>query len=116
MDFKADNDIVDALVHLKNKSGVGSVGEQPQMSRPWGRRCGACITLTMPDSSCNRPQKRRKMMDVMVVMCAAWRPRLNNVLTHEGDAGGHRHLQHRGSRPGVQPTERVRLPRGERQP
>ena len=45
------------------------------------------------------------------------RPRLNHhVLTREEDAGVHRHIQrNRGSGPGVQPNERVGLPRGERQ-
>ena len=41
---------------------------------------------------------------------------LDPVFAHEGDAGGHRHIQRRGSRPGIQPNERVRIPRGERQP
>ena len=34
------------------------------------------------------------------------------MFTQEGDAGVHRYIQHRGSRPGVQPDERVRIPRG----
>ena len=39
------------------------------------------------------------------------------MFTREGDAGGvHRHIQRRGSGPGVQPDERVCIPRGERQP
>ena len=38
------------------------------------------------------------------------------MLTREGDAGVHRHIQRRGSGPGVQPDERVCIPRGERQP
>ena len=38
------------------------------------------------------------------------------MLTHEGNAGVHRHIQLRGSGPGVQPNERVCIPRGERQP
>ena len=38
------------------------------------------------------------------------------MLTQEGDAGVHRHIQRRGGGPSVQPNERVRIPRGERQP
>ena len=34
------------------------------------------------------------------------------MFTHAGDAGVHRHIQRRGSGPGVQPNERVRKPRG----
>ena len=37
-------------------------------------------------------------------------------LTREGDAGVHRHIQCRGSGPGVQPDERVCIPQGKRQP
>ena len=38
------------------------------------------------------------------------------MFTHEENAGVHRHIQRRGSGPGVHPAERVRIPRGERQP
>ena len=38
------------------------------------------------------------------------------MFMREGDAGVHRHIQRRGSRPGVQPDERVCIPRGKRQP
>ena len=38
------------------------------------------------------------------------------MFTRKGDAGVHRHIQHRGSGPGVQPDERVCIPRGKRQP
>ena len=38
------------------------------------------------------------------------------MFTREGDAGFHRHIQRRGSGPGVQPDERVCIPRGKRQP
>ena len=34
------------------------------------------------------------------------------MFTREGDAGVHRHIQSRGSRPGVQPDEGVCIPRG----
>ena len=32
------------------------------------------------------------------------------MLTHKRDAGVHRHIQRRGSRPGVQPSQQARLP------
>ena len=38
------------------------------------------------------------------------------MFTREGDPGVHRHIQRRGSGPGVQPDERVCIPRGKRQP
>ena len=38
------------------------------------------------------------------------------MFTREADAGAHRHIQRRGSGPGVQPDERVCIPRGKRQP
>ena len=38
------------------------------------------------------------------------------MFTREGDAGVHRHIQRRGSGPGVQPDKRVCIPRGKRQP
>ena len=37
------------------------------------------------------------------------------MFTHEGNAGVHRHLQRIGSGPGLQPNQRARIPRGERQ-
>ena len=38
------------------------------------------------------------------------------MFTREGDAGVHRHIQRRGSGPGVQLDKRVCIPRGKRQP
>ena len=38
------------------------------------------------------------------------------MFTREGDAGVHRHIQLKGKGLGVQPDERVCIPRGERQP
>ena len=40
----------------------------------------------------------------------------DHVFTGEGDAGHHRHIQGRGSGPGVQTDERVCIPRGKYQP
>ena len=54
-------------------------------------------------------------------MCDVWPHHIggqdwDHVFTREGNAGVHRHIQRRGSGPGVQLDERVRIPRGERQP
>ena len=58
--FKADKDIMDALMHLTKKGGGGAGGgrEQPVESQSWRRRFGACFTLTMPESSRNHPNSR----------------------------------------------------------
>ena len=54
--FKAAKDIMDALVRLKKKVGArGTRGEKPGESQSWRRRFGACVMLTMPESSRNRP-------------------------------------------------------------
>ena len=68
------------------------------------------------------PKQLRKMMGVIVVVCAAFGLTVSEAKAeimcsrHEGDAGVHRHIQRRGSRPGIQPNERVCIPRGGRQP
>ena len=41
---------------------------------------------------------------------------INLASTREGDDGVHRHIQRRGIGPGVQPDERVCIPRGKSQP
>ena len=55
--FKADKDIMDALVHLRKKKGAGGRGEATagESVLSWRRHSGACFTLTMPESSRNRP-------------------------------------------------------------
>ena len=59
------------------------------------------------------PEQLRKMMEVIVVVCAAFGL---TVFKRERDAGVHRHIQRRGSGPGVQPDEGVCIPRGKCQP
>ena len=54
-----------------------------------------------------------------MVVCAAFGLTVSEAKTEimclrEGDAGVHRHIQRRGSGPGVQPDERVCIPRGKR--
>ena len=56
--FKADEGIIDALVHLRKKRGAGGRGgggKQLPESQSRRRRFGACFTLTMPGSSRNHP-------------------------------------------------------------
>ena len=53
--FKADKDIMDALVHLRKKKGAGGRGRQLPESQSWRRRFGECFILTMPGSSRNYP-------------------------------------------------------------
>ena len=62
------------------------------------------------------PEQLRKMMGVIGVVCAFGGQDSDHVLTRKGDAGVHHHFQRRGSGPGVQPDERVRIARGNRQP
>ena len=40
--------------------GNKGVGKQPQDSQSWRRRFGASFTLTMPESSRNRPSSSRR--------------------------------------------------------
>ena len=67
------------------------------------------------------PEQLRKVVGVTIVVCAAFgltvsEAKTEITFTHEGEAGIHRRIQRRGSKPGVQPIEGVHIPRGERQP
>ena len=53
--FKADEGIMDALVHLRKKRGAGGGGKQLPESLSSRRHFGACLTQTMPGSSRNHP-------------------------------------------------------------
>ena len=119
--FKADKGIMDALVHLRKKRGAGGRGEaaagETVLATPlWGM-------LYADDAGVvsQSPEQVRKMMGVIVVVCAAFglvvsEPKTEIMCLREGDAGVHRHIQRRGSGSGVQPYERVCIPWGERQP
>ena len=119
--FKADKGIMDALVHLRKQRGTGgrgeaTVGESALATPLWGM-------LYADDAGVvsQSPEQLRKMMGVIVVVCAASgltvsEAKTDHVFTREGDAGVHCHIQRRGSGPGVQPDERVCIPRGKRQP
>ena len=55
--FKADKDIMDDLVHPREKTEAGAGGGgQPVESLSCRRRFRACFTLTMPKSSRNHPK------------------------------------------------------------
>ena len=70
--FKADKDIIDALVHLRKKKGVrrrgeATAGESVLATPLWGM-------LYADDAGvvCQSPEQLRKMMGVIVVVCAAF--------------------------------------------
>ena len=70
--FKADKGIMDALVHLRKKSGVGgrgeaTVGESAFATPIWGM-------LYADDAGVvsQSPEQLRKMMGVIVIVCAAF--------------------------------------------
>ena len=70
--FKADQGIMDALVHLRKKRGAGGRGEatagESVLAMPlWG-------TLYADDAGVvsRSPEQLRKMMEVIVVVCAAF--------------------------------------------
>ena len=52
--FEADEDILDALVGLRKKTGAGGRGGTTVGDQPRRLHYGACYTLTMPESSRNR--------------------------------------------------------------
>ena len=69
--FKVDKDIMDALVHMRWKNGVGgrgeaNVGESVLVTPLWGM-------LYADDAGVvsQSPEQLRKMMGVIVVVCAA---------------------------------------------
>ena len=80
----------------------GGAGKQPAESQSWRPRFGVSFTLTMPESSRHRPRSCR---GVIVVVCAAFGLTVSeaktDVSTREGDVGVQRHIQRRGSWPGV---------------
>ena len=54
--FKANKNIMDALVHLsEEEKGLGDGEKQLPERQSWRRRCGACFMLKMPGLSHNHP-------------------------------------------------------------
>ena len=119
--FKADKGIMDALVHLRKKRGAGgrreaTAGESVLTTPLWGMLY-ADDTGVVSQSL----EQLRKMMGVIVVASTAFgltvsEAKTEVMCTREGNAGVHRHIQRRGSWPGVQLDERVCIPRGKHQP
>ena len=119
--FKADEGILNALVHLRKKRGAGGRGEatarESVLATPlWGMLYADDVRVVS-----RSPEQLRKMMEVIVVVCAAFgitvsEARTETMCLRAEDAGIHRHIQRRGSGPGVHPDERVCTPRGKCQP
>ena len=121
--FKADRGIMDGLVHLRKKRGAGGRGEatagESVLATPlWGMLYGDDA-----EGVSQSPEQLGKMMGVVVVVCAVFGLTVSGAKTEimclrakgmpESTAT---FIQRRGSGPGVQPDERVCIPRGKRQP
>ena len=64
---------MDDLVHRNKKTGVeGRDGSNHRRASPSDVALGHAFTLTMPESSRNLPKLPRKIMGVVVVVCAAF--------------------------------------------
>ena len=114
--------IMDALVHLRKKMGTGGRGEataeESVLATPiWGMFCADDAGVVSQS-----PEQLRKMMGMVVVVCAAFGLTVSEAKTEimclraKGNAGVHGHIQRRSSGPGVQPDERVCIPGGKSQP
>ena len=72
MRFEADKDIMEALVHIKNKTGVGRRGEatagEPALANSFWGMLYADDAGVISES----PEQLRKIMGTIVVMCAAF--------------------------------------------
>ena len=118
--FKADKGIMDALVHLREKRGGGGWREATARESVVATTLWGMLYADDAGVVSQSPEQLRKMMGVIAVVCAAFGLTVSkakdHVFTREGDVGVHRHVQRTGSATGVQPNERVYIPRGERQP
>ena len=79
--FKADKGIMDALVHLRKKRGAGGRGEatvgESVLATPFWDMLYADDTGVVSQS----PEQSRKMMGVIVVVCAAFGLTVSEVKT-----------------------------------
>ena len=115
--FKADKGIMDASVHLRKKRWAGGRGEATAGKSVLATPLWGILYADDAEVVSQSPEQLRKMMGVIVVACAAFgltvsEAKTDHVFMREGDAGVHRHIQRRGSAPGVQP-ERVCIPGGD---
>ena len=99
--FKADKGIMDALVHLRKKRGAGGSN---------------CRKVSPRDAALGFALRWRCRGRLAITRAVEEDDGSDRVFTREGDAGVHRHIQRRGSGPGVRPDERVCIPRRKRQP
>ena len=119
--FKAEKGIMDGLVHLRKKRGTGGRGEatveESALATPlWGMLYA--VDAEVVSSS---PEQLRKMMEVIMVVCAAFGLTVSDAkaeimcLRAKGmpESTATFNLD---SGPGVQPDERIYIPRGKRQP
>ena len=112
--FKADQGIMDVLVRLMKKKGAGGGGKQLLESMLYANDAGVVL---------QSPEQLRKMMKVIVVVCAAFGLTVLEAKTEimclraKGMPESTTTFSVcRGSGPGIQPDERVCIPRGKRQP
>ena len=79
--FKADKGIIDALVHLRKKRGAGGRGEatvgESVLATPFWGMLYADDTGVVSQS----PEQLKKMMGVIVVVCAAFGLTVSDVNT-----------------------------------
>ena len=106
--FKGDSNIVDALVLLRKKTGAGggggrrgvSAGEPALATLLWGKLYADDDRVVS-----QLPEQTRKMMGVIVVVCATFGLTVSEaktkIMCHEGDVRVYRDVQHGGSWPGV---------------
>ena len=118
--FKADKGIMDALVYPRKKKGARGRGEATAGESALATPLWGMLYADDAWAVSQSPEQLRKMRE-FVVVCAAFGLTVSEAKTEtmclrEGGARVHRHFHRRGSGPGVQPDERVCIPRGERQP
>ena len=72
MRFKADKDIMDALVHLKKKKGAGGQGEATAGELVLARLLWGILYADDAGVVSQSPGQLKKMVGVIVVVCAAF--------------------------------------------
>ena len=121
--FKADEGIMDALVHPRKNRGARGRGEAPAEELVLATPLWGMLYADDAGVISRSPVQVRKMMEVIVVACAAFGLTVSEAKTKimclrakgmpESTAT---FSVCRGSGPGIQPDERVCIPRGKRQP
>ena len=120
--FKVDDDIMDALMHLRKKTGSEEAGGDNH-----GRVCpgdvafGACFMRLCRSCLAIARAADRDVLGYCGRVRGGWLYSIgghncDHMITHKWDVGVHRLIRRRGSGLGVQPNKRVRVSRGECQP